>query len=189
MSKLGTIYKIEYKDEGIIYIGSTLQKFNRRIQTHHKDYKRYLNGSRSNSISIYHYFQEFGIDNFKFEKIKEYNCCDKKHLLAYEQLYINKTDCVNIMNPFRIPYLSKKKAGHEYTTKNKQKLIEKRIKNKSNKKKYDEINKDRIKKVQKEYNIKNSKTIYCECGGQYTNRNKSTHFKTIKHQNFINNIS
>ena len=33
----------------------------------------------------------------------------------------------------------------------------------------------------------NSK-IECECGGRYTKRNKSTHMKTKKHQEYVSNL-
>lgn len=48
-------------------------------------------------------------------------------------------------------------------------------------KKYNETNKEKIKEKR---NIKN----VCECGSSYTCRNKSTHFKTKKHINFINSL-
>jgi len=163
MSKLGTVYKIEYKDEGILYIGSTLEKFNTRVRLHKKNYKRYIEGKTRASLSIYHYFDEFGIDNFKFEKIKEYNCCDKKHLFAYEQLYINKTDCVNILNPFRINKLTHKKYRNEH-----------KEERKNNFKNWNEKNRE-----------KNREIIKCECGSYYTTRNKSSHFKTKLHQDFL----
>ena len=167
MSKLGTVYKIEYKDEGIIYIGSTLEKFNKRINKHLHKYKGYLQGKTKTSLSIYHYFDEFGIDNFKFEKIKEYKCCDKNHLFAYEQLYINKTDCVNIQNPFRIPYLSQKKSDSEYYEKNREKIKKRQLqyyeknkdknreKERNKQSEYYAKNKEKILKKRKEYYEKN----------------------------------
>ena len=82
----------------IQYVGSTFNELRHRWQSHKSDYKKYLNGGRE--CAIYPYFEQYGIENFKMIKIKDYivyaeNKKDHKHLSAYEQLWINKLKCVN----------------------------------------------------------------------------------------------
>ena len=114
---IGTIYKIYYKlDPTIQYVGSTYLSLIVRWETHIRNFKHYLNGGTE--FSIYPYFTELGIDNFEIEKIKDYLVYredekDRKHLSAYEQLWINKLKCVNqaiAFNPLRknVRFISEK---------------------------------------------------------------------------------
>ena len=97
---IGTIYKIYYKlDPTIVYVGSTYVDILLRFSYHKNSYKMYLDG-RSREISIYPYYTIYGHENFEIKKIKDYlvyreNENDRKHISAYEQLWINKLNCVN----------------------------------------------------------------------------------------------
>lgn len=100
MSLYGYIYKIICNiDSNIIYIGST-QHIKNRWKQHIYDY----NNNKKNNISIYNYFDKYGINNFSIIKIKKYFICDNKHLQAYEQLWINKTNklCINKNNSLKL---------------------------------------------------------------------------------------
>jgi len=171
----GTVYKIVCSlDENIIYIGSTYNQLRHRWQQHKDSYKRYLEGKNS-CISIYPYFEKFGIENFKIMKIKQYECYrehnkDSKHLHAFEQLWINKTRCVNKNSAFSIPIVAKEKLSEylkewreankekiseqtkEYNEKNKEKLSEKN-------KEWKEANKEKINEYRKEYYQANKEKI------------------------------
>ncbi len=102
--------------------------------------------------------------NYSFSKgcelIKKYNVIDKVHLLAYEQLW---------MNVYRNRIINKKKT---YA------LLEKEHKKQYNKQ-YRELNKEKISEQKKQ-------KVTCECKAIVSNRNLSTHQKTKKHQNYIN---
>ena len=50
------------------------------------------------------------------------------------------------------------------------------------KKEYHEKNKEQILQ-------KRDKQFTCECGGKYTHQHKTTHFKTKKHQDYINTLN
>jgi hypothetical protein len=41
--------------------------------------------------------RELGIENFDMQLIKCYNVFDRQHLRAYEQLWINKLNSINII--------------------------------------------------------------------------------------------
>tara|TARA_R110000868_G_scaffold188422_1_gene431167 strand:+ start:4 stop:486 length:483 start_codon:yes stop_codon:yes gene_type:complete len=136
--KIGKVYKIMYignENISITYIGSTMNTLRNKWYYHGKQ----------NGCSIYPYFEEFGIDNFKIFLIKEYKVYDRKHLLMYEQLYINKLNCININNPFQ-PLRNEQRK--EYSINNKDK-------NREDNRKYRENNKDKIKERKKQYYIDN----------------------------------
>lgn len=155
---LGKIYKIIHSQSNICYVGSTFNSLKGRFAQHKADYKR------NHNISIYKYFEQHGIDNFKMILIKEYEVIDRRHLEVYEQLWINKLRCIN-----KAPVI-------EFLLKEcrKQTL-----------KKYYENNKEKEANRQREFIKKNkerySATTECECGGHYTYKNKSAHFKSKKH--------
>jgi hypothetical protein len=53
--------------------------------------------------SIYAYFKEYGTDGFRISLIKEYQVEDRRHLNAYETLWVcNTKGCVNKYLPLRI---------------------------------------------------------------------------------------
>ena len=161
----GTVYKIIcYLDDRIIYIGSTFNQLRHRWQCHKKAYKQYLDDNHG-CITIFPYFEKFGIENFKIMKIKDYECyrenkADSRHLHAFEQLWINRTKgCVNKQAAFSISKLYKKEWREankdkmkEYYEANKEKL------SKQNKE-YREANKDKILEYQKEYREANKERI------------------------------
>jgi len=162
---IGHIYKIICNlDNLFCYIGSTFKSLNERLEKHKNDYKNY-NGT----ISIHKYFDKYGIDNFKIILIKTYNVIridenDRKHLEAYETLWICKTiNCVNKQLPFN-PL--KKEQQKKYREENRETIAVK-------KKEYREKNKETIAEKQKEYRQKN-KEILAEKNKEYREKNKET---------------
>ena len=118
---LGKIYKIIHSQSDIVYIGSTFNTLRNRWTKH----------KIQSTTSISKYIQEFGSDQFKIILIKEYEVIDRIHLQMYEQLWINKTKCINIQPSFKIPILKKEKRYSymkdyriEYREKNKEMLNE-----------------------------------------------------------------
>lgn len=110
---LGIVYRIICLiDPAINYIGSTSSPLRFRWQEHKKDYKKWKGENRGKSgCSIYKYFELYGIEKFKILPIKEYEVIDRFHLRAYEQLWINRTNCVNSLSAFAIKKLTKRKYG------------------------------------------------------------------------------
>ena len=207
---IGHIYKIICNiDSNIVYIGSTFNQLRHRWQGHKYNYK-----SNYGKFSIHKYFDKYGINNFKIILIKSYNVVrenqkDCKHLHAYETLWISKTkNCINKILPFSpMRYLNDKKYIKNYRENHKEQAKKYRENHKEEIKKVNKIyyqtNKDKFKEYQKNnkknkqeileyqknYREKNSEKqnekINCECGGKYTFINKSTHFKTKKHQKYL----
>jgi hypothetical protein len=82
--RIGYIYLVQYKD--IRYIGSCWNPKQR--------------WSKGYCGEIQKYFEEFGKENFTFSILKKYLCVDQKHRFAYEQLMINRVNCVNNLMAF-----------------------------------------------------------------------------------------
>ena len=78
---------------------------------------------------------------------------------------------------------------NKYYKDNKDKIIQRSLENYNNNKddklkkmkEYQEKHKDEIK-------AKANEKVSCECGGRYTKRNKSTHMKSKKHQEYVSNL-
>lgn len=173
----------------IYYIGSTFNELKQRWSAH-KNYKT------KRKISIYKYFDEYGIDNFSLKLIKTYdvyreNNKDRKHLEAYEQLWINKLrDCCNTQNPFNILWKEQiSEQQKEYYKNNKEKLNEKikeyNKKNKEQRKQYLIKNKEKISEQQKEY-YENNKEKLKEQRKEYRIKNKEK-IKEYKKKKYIEN--
>lgn len=206
MTDTGHIYKIICKvDPTFCYIGSTFDRLSKRFELHRKDFNRWLEGKNKKGISCFPYYQKYGIDNFKIVLIKSYEVCrsnikDRKHLEAYETLWINRHrgKCCNEITPLNLLKKEKRKAYREknrerieelnkqYREKNKQHIAEKV-------KEYRQKNRERIEEIEKAYREKNREQIaekrkekvQCECGSVVSKRNLSQHKKSQKHQRFM----
>jgi len=182
---------------------------------HRKSYNTWKKdkGCKGGKCSCFPYFEKYGVENFKIVLIKSYEVCrahvkDRRHLEAYETLWICKTKCVNENMP--IHYL-KREQGREkrkkYVKANKERClkIDKKHYN-ANKdkilerqKKYYEENKDKLLEQHREYwgtyyeankekiNEQKKEKYTCICGSLLSKSSKSHHEKSVKHQNFLSN--
>ena len=185
----GRIYKIEpicEHDENEVYYGSTCQLLCKRMDKHRSDYKCWLNGKRDKTYS-YELFDKYGVENCKIYLVELYPCETKEELLSREGHYIKNNKCVNRyaagnqlavgIKEYHQIYRNQHKDENieyckTYRENNKQKLKDKRTI-------YVAKNIDKIKEYKQTKNV-------CNCGGKYTNSDRSKHFKTkihIKWQN------
>jgi hypothetical protein len=172
----GKIYKIEDNSNGNIYIGSTCKTLKERLSKHKSNYKRYLNGFGSNVRS----YDIIKNNNFTIKLLEKCNIKTKQELYQRERYYVENNDCLNK----QIPGRTEKEYKKAYRIDNKDKINEYN-------KEYNIENKDKIKQKNKAYrennkDILNEKNI-CKCGGKFTNKHKTTHFKSNKHLEFIKN--
>ena len=191
---IGRIYKITSTEGNEIYIGSTYQCLKRRFVNHKTD--------ASNSKIL---FDKYGYDTCNIELIKEYEVVDEYHILAYEQLWMNrfKNQIVNNKNAmwFEIVWReTNRETRKEYYEANKERKKEYQKEwsraNKEKRKEYYEANKERIKEYHKEWRQANKERIKeqkrqkttCGCGSEYTKRNKTKHERTKKHQKWLKNL-
>ena len=186
--KIGKVYKIIHNQSNVIYIGSTFNTLRDRWWHHKSSFNGWLN-NKNHNYSIFKYFKEFRIENFKIILIKEYKVVDRKHLESKEQLWISKLSNINQKNTLDIPKLSNKL----YNKNNKERIKEYYENNKEQIKEYvknyNNDNKEIIKEKKKEYRKINKEILLekfnCECGGKYIKIHKSTHEKTKKHIKFF----
>jgi len=198
----GCVYKIICKtDCDIVYIGSTFNKPSKRWNEHKNSYYSWIKDPTKRGFSIYPYFQSIGIENFKLIKIKDYEVIradrlDRKHLLVYEQLWINKTKCVNKQAAFGLWKFFEKDKKKLYYQDNKEQISEKKkIYYKDNKdqikeqkKIYHEKNKEQINEKKKIYREKNKEQIsekhkiYCEKNKEHIKEQSKKHYRDNKEQ-------
>ena len=190
------IYKITSPNTDKIYIGCTTKTLIERLNMHK------YNKDRHNTTSK----EILDAGDATIELIEKLECNDKKELYQKEREYIssNKDICVNQ----RAIYKDEKEQGAQWREKNREKiraydaelrkkkrelnppaprLTEEQIK--QNKKEYQakhkEEKKEYDKKRREELKDKLNEKIECECGGCYVAHHKSTHYKTLKHMNYI----
>lgn len=177
-TKVGRIYKIVSTQSDHVYVGSTFNTIRDRFSKHKKDYRQWLKDMSKAKCSIYPFFKEFGVDNFKMILIKEYEVVDRTHLEAYEALWMSKLACVNKITPFQIRKLSQK----EYRDNNKDAINTRdRQYYANNKEKFRQYNIDNRERIRAQKNTKHD----CQCGGRYANASKAAHFKTKKHTKWL----
>lgn len=165
----GSIYKIIHNQSNICYIGSTLNKLNYRWASHKAGYKKNKNKEYGN-ISIYKYFDKFGIENFKIILIKEYEIYDILQLHVYEQLWINKLKTINKIDVFS-PFNKKQYRKNYYNIHKDKKLEQSKLR--YNEKKI-EIN-----------NQKKENRITCYCGINLRKADLARHKKSNFHITFV----
>jgi hypothetical protein len=178
----GKVYMIQpimEHDEHEIYIGSTTKKYlSQRMEKHRSGYKCWKNG-KGKKVMCFDIFDKYGIENCQILLIENVHANSKDELISREGYYIRNMKCINK----NIAGRTEKEYRKEYYKDNKDKaklyIFE-----------YRKNNKEIIKKHTHKYYVNNKEKInekrkqkfFCQCGGQYTNINKSTHFKTLKHQ-------
>lgn len=177
------IYKICCNDVNIkeVYVGHTTDIIRRRQQ--HKHNCNYENRKEYNDYKYQFIRDNGGWENWSLVPVEEYPCENVNQACIRERYWIETLQAsLNI----KIPSRSRK----EWCEINKEKK-------KEYDKQYIEINKDKRKDYQKEYyeqnkdkkNEKAKAKFTCECGSLRRIADKSTHFKTKKHQKYLSTIN
>jgi hypothetical protein len=210
--QLGKIYKIVCNTTGLTYYGSTCEPtLARRLAGHLSNYKCWKTGSRKSTLTSYKILEN---EDYEIVLVEIAPSNSKMELHRRERYYIENNECVNKVTPaltkketyekyiqVEANMIFRKEQSKKYLEKNKDKITENRAiyqsihkdeinrKNRisyiHNKEKYAGTraewllqNKDRISKLSKVKHI-------CECGSCYTHGNRSLHFKTKVHTEFI----
>jgi hypothetical protein len=162
----GKVYTIRSHKTDLVYVGSTIEPhLSNRLSGHRRAYKAYKNSGKK-YCTVYDILE---IDEDCYIELHEnYSCNNKYELHRREGEVIREINCCNKCKPGR--------TLKEWREDNKEKIKEYM---KEYSKQYYANNKEEIlaKKKQK-YN--------CECGSNIRYHDKSKHFKTKKHQAFIN---
>jgi hypothetical protein len=106
----------------------------------------------------YDLFDEYGVENCSIVLIENYPCESKEELLKRERYWIETIECANKRKP--IASLEEQKARE---------------------KNWREENREKLTEYKNQH-------FDCECGGKYARKDKATHERSKKHQNFISPI-
>ena len=204
------IYKICCCDDSTneFYIGSTVN-----ISVRKYKHKSNCNGNKNNQKIYKTIRANGGWENWYMVVVEQiHNCSKIEARIREEQLRVELSATLNMCAAYC--GLTPAERMKLYREQNPEQISEKtkiyREQNKEaisiQKKEYYEANKEQINNQQKSYyetnkeKISNQKKEYyqdhkeqrnqkndCECGGKYTNGNKSTHMKSPMHKKFIQN--
>ena len=182
----GKIYKIVCNITEKFYVGSTTKPLEIRLSEHETKYDSYLKDE-------YHYITSFEIiknKNYYIELICNVQCISKDILKTFKNNYIKVLRCNNKVVPCRSDIQYRKNNASKIKQQQGKKYREEHAETiKQYKQKYRENNVDANKLYGKQYREINAaklkQKIYCECGGKYMYKNKSDHFRTLKHLNYL----
>jgi hypothetical protein len=171
------IYKLSSRLTTDVYIGSTIKTLNHRLSNHKSDYKSFIKNEYSDCTS-YRLFEK-GIDDVEIELIEDYNCNSKRELEIRERFHIENTiNCINKNLPTR--------NNKEYKMAHREAISERM-------KEYYKSNKDVISanyQANREAILEKRKIkITCECGSVIIKGNSQRHKKSIKHTDYIAQIT
>jgi hypothetical protein len=165
----GFIYRISSNLTERVYIGSTTQSVEERLQKHRADYNRYLKGT-------YHYvtsFELIKLTHYEINIIQTVEVNSKKELRELEAIAIRGE--ANVVNKF-IPNRTKAQYRQEY--KEEIKIYQSQ---------YYQDNRERIAQYRQDNREQITEQFNCKfCSGRYTKTNKSIHYKTNKHIKEVN---
>ena len=188
------IYRLVCKDLSVkeFYIGSSTN-FRQRKSSHKSRCTK--EGNKKYHYKVYKYMRNNGgWDNWDMVLLEKYPCNDEHELAKRERYWIEELkSSLNCLIPSRTKqetmntteYKQNKKEYDRERNKNPE-VMEKR---KEQMKKYNKENKQHIAEQKKIYAKERRKIkISCECGSIIKKEAISKHYKTIKHQNYIQSI-
>lgn len=178
-----------------IYIGKTSLPLQKRLKEHRHDYNQHIKG-----LECSHYVTSYEILKYGYynaEVIEETTEADAKERESYWIRHYMKDPDYIVVNK-RIEDRTRKEYQNdnkEHINEVKKKWVQEHYdqhinyhkdyyaKHKEEQKAYRENKKEHYKQLKKAYNAVHHE---CECGGMYIMDNKAVHFRTKKHQTFIN---
>ena len=180
------IYKICCNDVNIkeVYVGHTTDLTRRRQQ-----HKENCNNEKRKEYNQYKYQfirENGGWENWSLVPVEEFSCENVNQATIRERYWFERLEAsLNI----KVPSRNKIEYQKEYRRENYDEYKDKE-------KKYYQNNKQIISEKQKNYYENNKqiisekaqKKIVCECGSIYHYGNKSCHFKTKKHQDYLSTV-
>lgn len=162
------IYKLVCNDVDItdIYVGHTTN-FVKRKANHRSAY--FIPSSNNYNCYVYQYMRAHGgFHNWSMIEIEKYPCDNKNEACSRERYWLEKLHAT--LNK-EVPGRTKLEYEQQYRENNKEDIAERH-------KQYRERNKDKI-------HTKQNEKFECKCGSRYTSANRSMHFKTKHHLNYI----
>ena len=185
------VYKLFNPDYPEFYVGST--KDMKARKRNHKTDCNNPNGPRYN-FKVYEYIRSNGgYDSWNYEILEHIrNSINVVELRNVERKYIEELKpSLNIDIPNRTKKEWRQDNKEQILEYNKQYRQNNKEQIKENYKQYYENNREHFKQYYENNREsiaekRNQKFNCIVCGGKYTKKHKTTHFKSRKHQNFIN---
>ena len=190
--KNGKIYKIVDVGFNKCYYGSTTEPLSKRMERHKKSCKQFLETGKIDTM-VRVLFSEYGVENCKIILVEDFPCENKEQLLKQEGEHIRNNECVNK----QIAGRSHKEYHDEYHDYFKQKRKDYYAKHREyyalRSREYREQHKEEIQERRKQsYKDNRDKILLnqkrpftCECGATCVWNVKARHFRSKKHQQFL----
>ena len=167
------------------------------MSCHRSKYKRYLNGGSSETKAVFDLFDEYGVENCMIELLENYPCNSKAELHAREGLQQRENECINKLIAGRSKkqyYEDHKEETKEYKQRwyieNKEHVANKSRENyEANREAIIEQKKQYYKEHKPEIQQRKQQNITCECGNTIRKVCLSSHLKSLKHRNYINQMN
>ena len=183
----GKIYMIMTENSNDIYIGSTTQTLEARLEEHESRFRR--------GVKYYSSYEILKQGNYKIVLIKNFACNSKIELETEETKFQKDLVCVN-NRLARMTEEEKRQYNKQYKIDNKEKIKQQRkqyrIDNKESIKQYNIANIEKIKqyRIDNKERLKHYKSekFGCVCDGKYTRGHKSKHLKSKKHLDYLESI-
>ena len=186
MSNIGFIYKICNSVDDEVYVGSTKQTIQRRLQSHLYNTKQ----EGLKQLILYKKMESIGKDKFKVELLETVQFDDKYELFAREQFHMDTLNPSLNMRPAPDrnydSYESHKEVilqrCKDYYQENKERIIERVHRYaENNKEQISERSRNYREKHNDEIKAKKGKKCVCDCGVEYTHAHQSRHLRTKAH--------
>lgn len=178
----GKVYKIVCNKTGMVYVGSTREKYlSRRLNRHKYDYKAWVEGRKKTGMTSFKIIENGDCEIILLESCP---CKNVYELRNCERKWIETLECVNKKVPNRTRKEYRKIHKEKFNMRAKKIRETEKWKEymKGYNKTYKQVNKERLKEVAREQ-------CKCQCGSAVMKYNKQRHLKTKKHQNFVNKKS
>jgi hypothetical protein len=180
------IYKLVCSDINVTdtYVGHTTHFRERKSK--HKSSCNNVN-DKSYNLKVYQFIREHGgFENWSMIEMEKISCKDTNEACKRERYWIeNLRATLNSNIPTRTDTEKTEYAQEYYQANSSNKIRE------HNKQTY-QVNSNKIKEKSKIYYQANAETLKavtnCDCGGKYTHKNKSRHFKTDLHIQYCSKI-
>jgi len=184
-----TIYKLYKEGCPDFYIGSTFDI--KRRQSVHK-YNCNNPNSKCHNLPVYQFIRDNGgYDSWSYEVLQQFD----NDIKVKDELHYIERAYIDLLKPSlnrQLPTRTTKEWVKDNKETVKEYFKQYRQDNKEKYKQYSKQSYENGKERHKQYYQDNKERlkqkINCECGSIYTRGNTARHFKTTKHQNYINLI-
>jgi len=179
----GKVYSIVCNITKEQYVGSTILTLEERLRKHKINYNKWLQDNNNSYTSS---FQILERGDYEIILLENCPCNNNEELRMKEREWFDKVPNVNIIRPF----ITEEEKKEQIKENNKEYYEQHKEEQKEYCKEWRNQHKEQIKEFNKKYKEqikeRNTQPFICECGSIPQYRNKTYHFKTQKHLDYLN---